>query len=538
MAEYTINHNIFEGRGAPKSAGGSSKSTGIDGDKLAKEIGKVMGKVSKDANKVLSTELSKQLETSLKRALRNQQTQGPTGRPSEKPISKSDIERIIKNVSLDTANSILKALAKGTRAGGPQHTKGAEAAFKNMDNHITAAIGKLNTALSSKTGVELGPAGTKIIADSVGKALRSVISTELGKSVQEASKTYQSIQRSAAATTKAVESISKLKKSGGGIDVTEIPKVIKSLVTLSKEAKGLSDDYKELRSSVKTLTKEQEGIMRELGNAIKETKASMAAKFKTVKDIPAKLLDADKFKKVFADFLQKFEKISKQVEAEYKPAQLTAPNKEIKQLESTMKDTGKKMGDLGKQVEKLYKNTKAVTTTAAAKPAKIDFGEIIKLISDIRKESRAELINITKAVDADTKDVSVLEAFKADRKALMSVLDKLKPTEIKEAASRVVTGGYDKLLTQLRESITSAQKQSGTSPQEFDKAFSEAAKKIEDAVSQGIKKGVEEVTARPSETPKAQAPGQPDRDLSPLIKNIQLMNSKLGGHRQLTYIQN
>ena len=531
MADYTINHNIFEGRGAQKSAGGSSKSAGVDETKLAKEIGKVMGKVSKDANKSLSGELSKQLEISLKRALKNQQTQGPAGKPSQKPISKTDIERIIKNVSLDTANSILKEMAKGTRAGGPQHTRGAETAFKNMDNHITAAIGKLNTALFSKTGVEIGPAGAKIIADSVGKALRSAVSTELGKSVQEASKTYQSIQRSASATAKAVESISKLKKSGGGIDVTEIPKVIKSLVTLSKEAKGLSDDYKELRTSVKTLTKEQEGIMRELGNAVKETKANMAAKFKTIKDIPAKLLDSDKFKKVFDDFLQKFEKISKQVESEYKPARIAAPNKETKQLESTMRDTGKKVANLNKAVDNLYKNTKAVTTIAPTKPAKIDLGEIVKLIGDIRKESRTELANIAQAVNAGTTNVSVLKAFKADRDALLKALDKLKPTEIKEAAGRVVTGGYGKLLDKLRDSLSVAQKQSNVSPQEFDKVFSEGAKKIGEAVVSGVKKAMDDAIAQPAKAAtKAQsATGQPSSDITPLIKNIQLMNSKLRG---------
>ena len=51
MAEYTINHNIFEGKGPKGAAGKPSKSAGVDEKKLAGEIGKVMDKVSKDANK-------------------------------------------------------------------------------------------------------------------------------------------------------------------------------------------------------------------------------------------------------------------------------------------------------------------------------------------------------------------------------------------------------------------------------------------------------------------------------------------------------
>ena len=532
MADYTINHNIFDGP-ARKNTGTTSKSTGIDETKLAKEIGKVMGKVSKDSSKSLSSEIGKQIEISLGRIL-SRQTQGPTGRP-EKPISKTDIERIVKNVSLDTANSILAALAKGNKATGPRHSGNVESVFKNMDKQITAAIGKLNTSLTTKTGVSLGPEGSKIIAESIGKAIRATVSTELGKSVQEASKTYQSIQRSANATAKAVEAISKLKKSGGGIDVTEIPKVIKSLVTLSKEARDLSNDYKELRTSVKALSKEQDGIVRELGVAIKETKASIASRVSSaIKDIPSKLLDVDKFKKVFDDFLNKFDKVSKQLEVEYKPGQKQLPAPEIKQLETTLKDTGKQVAVLNKSIETLSKSTKpgtSVAVTDTGKELKESFKDIVKLINDVRKDYKSGLLEIAKEVKAGTKDKSVLENFSKDFDSLIKAVESFKPTEIKEAAGRgSATGANSKKLDQIRVLINDVQKKINKPPAESDK---EIVSGLKDATNKltGAAEALEEAAKQlpKTSTTTSQPIEQGSREISPLIKSMQIMSSRLRG---------
>jgi len=534
LADYTINHNITGG-GSSGGAGKPSKSAGIDENKLASKIGKIYEKVAKDTNaklaKTINTEFDKVLTKLIREIIRHQ-----TGGPSGGGVSNQEIGRIVKDatktISVEAANSLLKELKK-VKPGQAGNSKELETIFKSVDRKIGGMVGAVNTALS-KAGVELSPQGVKILSNAIGASLRGVVSKEFGSAMKDLNRTVESLSRGLDATTKALDSFSKLKKSGGGIDVKEVPQALRSLGTFAREVKNVNNDFKELSRSVKLLAKDQKDIMKEVAGAIGELKQSIGQRTRAATQAAPALVDPKNWKLVAKDFLERFDRIVKSIPAEFKKERAVSAPKEIKQLDTTLKSTNKKVETLGKQLESVYKNTKSVTT-GTTKPVdtgkilKESFKEIAKLITDIRKDYTSALLKLSKEVKAGTKDNSALEKFSKDFDSLIKAVESFKPTEIKEVAGRgAATGTNSKKLDQLRILINNVQKKINKPPGESSKEIISGLKDATDKLSSAASAFEEAAKQQPKGTTTT-SPGQGSRDISPLIKSMQIMSSRLRG---------
>lgn len=301
MAE-TIEVKHTTPKGGPTGAGaaGSGGRGGgpIDEKKLAKAMAEAIDKVQKDAGKSLAKELDKSLDKLITKFAREMAKSQKPGQAGQKPISAKDIEQVLKgslkNVVVETANSAIREASKVKPGTG--HAKELEKAFKSMDKSIESQLSTLNKSISKKTGVELSSEGVRILSNAIGTGMRGVISKEIGNAFTNLEKTLTSAGRSFETGAKALESISKARKSGGGIEYKEVPGAIRDVIALAKEARQLKKDFTDLRASLKAFGSDQKKIVKELETAFSTELKRQSEK---VKSLPGSFKDPKNFEKAF-----------------------------------------------------------------------------------------------------------------------------------------------------------------------------------------------------------------------------------------------
>lgn len=197
------------------------------------------------------------IATAINKKLKIDVQQG-TGAPS-----KADISRIVKQVSDDLAKQISKTLLTKLSQPSSTTTKTNTADGKlisilsDLDKHIQNALGKLDKQLQKQLGVKLGPDMSKSISSAVASSIEKAIPKSLGKTSKDFSKVVKDLSATLREISRIATSIEKMRKSGGGIDVTEIKQILSSIVKLTTEIKKLPVDIKQAVSSAKDMTKEQ-----------------------------------------------------------------------------------------------------------------------------------------------------------------------------------------------------------------------------------------------------------------------------------------
>jgi predicted hydrocarbon binding protein len=307
--DININHNIFDNSARKSGGAGTSGPPAKDNSAtLAKEIGKVLEKVSKDSGKNLSNDIKKALESTLRQFILKStgpRTTGGVAQGSGGGLSSADITKIINNVTKKGTSDLLRELTKLQRSGSTRSTGAMSSA---TERQIQQILRNLNSALGSK-GITLPPEAAKTIGNTIASVIDKTISKEVSKSMQEATKAWGEIKNSASAAQKAFDAISKIKKSGGGIDVKEIGNALSELKNLAKSLGNLKKSSEDLNKTVGKLATDQKELAKETGMAIKAMKEAVATKTKqVVSDIPSKLINKENYKKQFNEFLNEFKR--------------------------------------------------------------------------------------------------------------------------------------------------------------------------------------------------------------------------------------
>jgi uncharacterized coiled-coil DUF342 family protein len=531
LAEYTINHNITEGRGARGTTGGTSKP--INEDQLARKIGKVYEKVAKDTNKSLQNNLTKELDKVLAKVIRELVRHQRGGKPSG-GISDQDITKLIKNatknITTEAGNSLIRELKK-VKPGQAGNSRELETLFKSLDRRIAGLAPAINTALS-KAGVEISPQGLKIISDAIGASMRGVVSKEFGTAMRDFNRTVDSLMRGFGEAVKAFESIKKIKTSGGGIDVGESRKALEHVGRFAKEFKNVSDDFKNLSQSVKTLARDQKNIMKEISDALSEMKKDLGSKAKVITQKPV-ILDPTKWEKSAEAFTKEWAGRARDIKKEIGGSRTAASSaaKEIKELANNMTESGNQIAKLGKKIDQAGQAAKKISQPPAiakkddtAKELAPLFKNLTQLLEKLGREITTKRNEMSKEVQSDKLDKKVLENFLAEQAEFTKAIKSKNPTTIKEAAGKGLYGVDPKLTEGIRD-LTSTIEESivAGSKLEIDKAFT-------DGLKSSVKSGVAEAMEKALEKPKTkQVSPAKTVDVKPIVRSIELLNSKLRG---------
>jgi hypothetical protein len=224
----------------------------------------------------LSRQLSKDLDKILTSVLRR------SGGASEGIDLKSYSKGLIKAVTDDMAKDYVKTLSKhyiGGRSSTPSDpTKATNSYLKNIDKHIEVAIGKISTSVQTKTKgkVQLDPADIKELSKAMSSHFKETVSRLVPKETGTTIRELSNVSRTLMSILKKVEglvgSIKGMKKSGGGIDITEAPKVAENFKKLASSVEKLPAEFNNLRESAKKLIGEQKALLTETKGMIDDVK--------------------------------------------------------------------------------------------------------------------------------------------------------------------------------------------------------------------------------------------------------------------------
>ena len=489
MAEFTVNHKIISESGGRTP--GSSRPIGKSTDSaIASGISKVLEKSLKNLANTLSKQLSKDLDKILTSVLRR------SGGASTGVDLKGYTKNVIKAVTDDMAKDFVKTISKKYIGAGSSTSNDPSRAtnsyLKNIDKHIEAAIGKINASVQTKTGgkVQLDSASIKELSKAMSGPIKDTLSKLVPKETGTTIRELGNVSRTLMSLLKEIKelgtAIKGMKKSGGGVDLSEAPKVVESFKKLGSAVKKLPEEFNKLKESSKKLIGEQKILLEETKNMIDAAKKEAAATIKVIKESPTKFL----------------------------PSAQPVKKEAIKVI-----DTAK--GGLDKVIQKLGGDIDKVFYKSLDSLDKI-FGNIVKKWgNDLAKKADQFAIS-----DSTIKTIDDLSSFLDQfRKAFKDLnLPRLKEVTAKTIATGkpVISNETEKLLKDLTKILVKMSDTPST-PADFKKDFSDSmvdiGKKIESGVKDGIKEGFKESQFRLGRDPST----------AEQIKNIQKATSQIRG---------
>ncbi len=511
MAEFTINHKITSDLGKAKGADKTNQTAIMQG------VSKALEKALKNLSDTLSKKIANSLSTTLTAYLRR------VGTGQSKIDIKAEARNISKQVSKDISNSIINALSKkyvGGRGATPTDpTRAMNTIMRNLDRHIESALGKINTTLQTKTKgqVQLDPAATKelsrTLSTSIGSVISKAIPKETGTTIRELSLVARTLTSAIREIRELSKSIQGMKKSGGGLDLTEIPRVVESFKKLSSEVRKIPSEFGKLRESTKKLVGEQKQIVNDLGIAISSAKKEIAATARAAKESPTKFLPTAQNVKEASS------KIIKQVSSELGKTiktlgvELEIPG--IKKLESALKET---TGELKKARQQPLpfqaKHVTAPITTAASKKS---LNELDQLFSQIVKKWGKALEDMSDTIKGSgfaptPRDTKILDDLSTELSKFRQAFKDADISGLKEIVSRTSVAGQPIIGKEMAKLLN-----------EFKRALTEPiGKDIKIQVKEGVKEGFKEAAKELEGISRSKEVGQQ-------IENIQRLSSAIRG---------
>ncbi len=255
MAE-DYNFNFFQGTKSAGGAGaGGRKPAGdVDYRRLLKSLEKIL----KDSSKTTSDKLSKSFEEILTKFIRARVQ--PKGTSVSGGISKAELAAIAKEVALAAGtqqiNQFIKAFKSKTTTP-PSSDKNLQSIEKSIDRQAKTIVAAMNSLLSRK-GIQLED--TKGLEQAITGAMRRAIPKETGTGIKEIGRLVVSLKSGINKIDKLVTAIAAMRKSGGGIDVREISKVIQAIGEISQEAKKVKESSKGAAKAIESVTNEVKGF--------------------------------------------------------------------------------------------------------------------------------------------------------------------------------------------------------------------------------------------------------------------------------------
>jgi TP901 family phage tail tape measure protein len=190
-------------------------------------------------------------------------------------VSKDDLSRVAKEAGRVIAKEFVnKVISKQIQPGRPSAGLSTSAVTKAIENGIKKAAGIIarETAKASKGSVVIDD---KLLAGSIKAAIAPLVPRSLPQTGENITKSFGAVKKLMREIDLLSKSIGSMRKSGGGIDVMEMPKVLASLKKVAADAIELGKALTQTKNSIKTMVGESSDSFKELSTSIDNVKTSV-----------------------------------------------------------------------------------------------------------------------------------------------------------------------------------------------------------------------------------------------------------------------
>ena len=271
--EYNFNFNQFTKPSPGGSAGGIAGKAGSSSSadsamltKLAKLITQLYKEQSKQSAKILEAAAAKMIRGALSSASGGMDAAATN--KMVKQMSKEVADGVAKGMLKSVSGAVSKS-SGGIGAGGIDETKLSKSIASGIDKSVDRQSKLLAAELRKRTGVPIDEAA-------LARALSGAVKNAFPKSTETALKDFTqaagSLKNLGRDISRLVQVIGSMRKSGGGVDISEIGPVISSLKVIFKDFKQLSIESTKAKESLKALGEESKETINQLSKAIDDFK--------------------------------------------------------------------------------------------------------------------------------------------------------------------------------------------------------------------------------------------------------------------------
>jgi ribosomal protein S18 acetylase RimI-like enzyme len=189
-------------------------------------------------------------------------------------VSKGDLRRVAKEAGRVIAKEFVdKVVTKQIKTGKPGFDLSTSAITKAIENGIKKAAGTIvkEAARASKGKIVIDD---KLLAASIKSAIVPIIPKTLPRAGEDITKSFTTVKKLMRELDFLSKSIASMRKSGGGIDVMEMPKVLANLKKVGADAIELGRALTQTKNSIKTVVGESSDSFKELSSSIDDVKKS------------------------------------------------------------------------------------------------------------------------------------------------------------------------------------------------------------------------------------------------------------------------
>jgi TP901 family phage tail tape measure protein len=341
-----INININDNTKTPKTIA-KPASRGSAGTAGSQRMDAAIEKAFKKLESKLGKELVKALTPLLKSATKSEKTKKSENiATSLKPVMKKLAEDIVSGVSKQTPST--------------KSSKKADTVI--LAKAISDAIKSLETTLGKK----LDPKTITAIKQKVGTKVSDVAGKDTIKVIGKLDKSANTIAKSVKELGNVIGSAKKIRKSGGGVDIKEIPILIRNLKKAGKEYNTITNELKSVKKSMSDLKGVSDELVKSLSEASKSVRSGVTKSYSGMKGRAQE--DPVNFSKLF---VKEINKAAKQHLPEKVAVKITPKLDKIENL-----------ADLEKQLSGVFKDV------ASLKEVKLDVKGVDKFLNALEKSSK------------------------------------------------------------------------------------------------------------------------------------------------------
>ncbi|RLI64839.1 MAG: hypothetical protein DRO67_03530, partial [Candidatus Asgardarchaeum californiense] len=258
MAKDIIDINVNYGI-VPRGA-----RTNVNDSKAVRDLVSYLKTANKSIAKDIDDSLRKNLGSFVRKVI-----QSSTG-PGKSGLTKDDIKKIVVEVSREQGNNIVRSVIKKL----PSDTqKPVDAGMLSdaIDKSLSTQSKQLSQAIASKlskVGLEVD---TKDLQSGILGMMRNVVPKSLESTISNLNTSVRQLVQVIRSMSEMVNRMKNMRKSGGGLDLAEIPQIVSMAKQLRVELKDLKDSAAETKKAFSDIAKESSEIKKGVINSIQST---------------------------------------------------------------------------------------------------------------------------------------------------------------------------------------------------------------------------------------------------------------------------
>ena len=473
MVDYNINFNVKKDKTTGTRSTQKRESSSIDAPSI-KRLTEGVGKILHQNQ----TRFNSSLEKTLFNAVKTASASGGPGKGAggssgggKGGISNSELRRIIKGIVAELAGPLLKQISSavsGVGAGrtGTQDVVGKDI-VKAIDKSSDVAARAIETAFS-KHGIKLDPSAVRDIKNSTVGAVARLLPKNLDKAISQLSSSVDKMTQFYGTLSKSVTAASKIRKSGGGVSISETLKFTKTLRDMMSEYKALQAEAKQFRNTLKEIAGDTSTVYKELTKMVSDVKSSATSKVTRIqqraKDDPKELVRL--FTKELTSIITKSP---------------TMKDTKLEKLLSTLAGNFGNIEDLAKAMKNIQSELKKKIST---KDLSIEGAK--ELIASLKRLESAVGKIPSAAPASDNKLIKQLEKFSTGASKIIKTIEVVLSTKEGKVIEKVLKTAAEK---GVKEGIKAGIKSVDTGFEPYNPYLYTSAKK---ATKKGIEDGAKE----------------------------------------------